>query len=413
MTTDKVQRYIAAATRDNTRKSYRSAIDHYEVHWGGLLPATSNQIARYLTDYADSLSASTLKQRLSALASWHTDQGFPDPTKATVVKKVLKGIREIHPFTPKVSPGLPLRELEQAVQWLDARISEEETTSSLSLYRDKALLLVGFWRGFRSDELCRLDKDSITIHPGEGAVFYLHRSKGDRNTLGKEYKMPALDRLCPVTALTRWLTMAGITSGPIFRKVNKWGKVADSALAPGSVLPLVRKILSQASIEDAKNYGSHSLRRGFANWATGNGWDIKTLMEYVGWRDVKTAMKYVDASAPFSDSGLTISPAPELPDKPVTLPIPKRHLAIEFSLLPFTKKVRNGQAVRADIERLCFKPLGITTDQDQNYTWELTEDDDFDEVIHDMIAAVHQQANEKKFMVELLVRDPETAQTWD
>lgn len=307
MSGDKVQRYIAAATRDNTRKSYRSAIEHFEVHWGGLLPATSNQIALYLTDYADSLSASTLKQRLSAFASWHIEQGFPDPTKAPIVKKVLKGIRELHPFTPKISPGLPLKELEQTVNWLDAMIAENESNASLTLYRDKALLLVGFWRGFRSDELCRLDRDNTIVHPGEGAVFYLHRSKGDRNTLGRDYKMPALVRLCPVAALAQWLEMADITNGPIFRRINKWGKVGDRALAPGSVLPLIRKILSKANINNAENYGSHSLRRGFANWATGNGWDIKTLMEYVGWRDVKTAMRYVDASAAFSESTFSIS----------------------------------------------------------------------------------------------------------
>lgn len=311
MTTDKVQQYIAAATRDNTRKSYRSAIEHYEVHWGGLLPATSSQIARYLTDYAERLSSSTLKQRLSALAGWHIEQGFPDPTKASVVKKVLKGIREIHPFTPKVSPGLPLKELEQAISWLEARMAEDGAAASLTMFRDKALLLVGFWRGFRSDELCRLDRDSTIIHPREGAVFYLHRSKGDRNTLGREYKMPALERLCPVSALTQWLELANITSGPIFRKIDKWGKIADTGLAPGSMLPLVRKILTQANIPSADNYGSHSLRRGFANWATDNGWDLKTLMEYVGWRDVKTAMRYVDASAPFSGTPLSVSHAPK------------------------------------------------------------------------------------------------------
>ncbi|XOV78094.1 MAG: tyrosine-type recombinase/integrase [Aestuariibacter sp.] len=413
MTKDKVQRYIAAATRDNTRKSYRSAIDHFEVHWGGLLPATSNQIALYLTEYADKLSASTLKQRLSALASWHSEQGFPDPTKAPVVKKVLKGIREVHPFTPKVSPGLPLKELEQTINWLDARISEHNTGASLASYRDKALLLVGFWRGFRSDELCRLDRDCTTILPEEGAVFYLHKSKGDRNTLGKEYKMPALSRLCPVTALTQWLELADINSGPIFRRINKWGKVADKAMAPGSILPLIRNILTKASINDAENYGSHSLRRGFANWATGNGWDLKTLMEYVGWRDVKTAMRYMDTTTPFSGSTLTIPNTAELSETPVTQPIPVRHLAIELSLLPFTKKVRNSHTVRSDIERLCFKPMGIINNQDQNYIWELREDDDFEEVIHDLIAAVHQQANEKKHMVELVVSDPVTAQTWD
>ncbi|QQW09059.1 hypothetical protein HUS11_12840 [Pseudomonas aeruginosa] len=76
-----VGRYLQAGTRENTRRSYQSAIEHFEVTWCGFLPATSDSIVRYLVDYADTLSLSTLKQRLAALAQWHIAQGFPDPTK--------------------------------------------------------------------------------------------------------------------------------------------------------------------------------------------------------------------------------------------------------------------------------------------------------------------------------------------
>ncbi|MEZ5505935.1 MAG: hypothetical protein R3F38_08080 [Gammaproteobacteria bacterium] len=51
------------------------------------MPATADSVSRYLTDHADTLSVNTLKQRLAALAKWHNDQGFPDPTaKAPLVK---------------------------------------------------------------------------------------------------------------------------------------------------------------------------------------------------------------------------------------------------------------------------------------------------------------------------------------
>ena len=85
-----IDRYVRAATRDNTRRSYRSAVEHFEVTWGGFLPATADSVARYLADHAERLSAATLKQRLAALARWHRDQGFPDPTKAPLVRTVLK-----------------------------------------------------------------------------------------------------------------------------------------------------------------------------------------------------------------------------------------------------------------------------------------------------------------------------------
>ena len=106
-----VNEYISAATRGNTRISYRAAIEHYEDVWGGFLPATADSIARYLAHFAPTLAVSTLKQRLAALAVWHNEQGFPDPTKAPHVKKVLKGIAELHPHQEKQAKPIQLDQL--------------------------------------------------------------------------------------------------------------------------------------------------------------------------------------------------------------------------------------------------------------------------------------------------------------
>jgi len=50
------------------------AIEHFEVTWGGFLPATADSVARYLVEHAGVLSINTLKLRLSALAQWHSAQ---------------------------------------------------------------------------------------------------------------------------------------------------------------------------------------------------------------------------------------------------------------------------------------------------------------------------------------------------
>ncbi|MFU0418270.1 Tn3 family resolvase, partial [Acinetobacter baumannii] len=92
-----IDRYLEAATRDNTRRSYQSAIRHFEVEWGGFLPASADSIARYLADHAQTLAINTLRQRLAAIGQWHVSQGFPDPTRAPHVRKVLKGIQALHP----------------------------------------------------------------------------------------------------------------------------------------------------------------------------------------------------------------------------------------------------------------------------------------------------------------------------
>lgn len=120
---NRLDQYIEAAERDNTRRSYASAIRHFEVEWKGLLPATSDAIARYLADHAETLAINTLRQRLAALSRWHADQGFPDPTKSPLVRQVLKGIRSVHAVPEKRARPLELAVLQQVDQWLDTAIA--------------------------------------------------------------------------------------------------------------------------------------------------------------------------------------------------------------------------------------------------------------------------------------------------
>ncbi|RON52340.1 site-specific integrase [Pseudomonas frederiksbergensis] len=303
-----LDRYLQAATRDNTRRSYRAAIEHFEVSWGGFLPATSDSVARYLVAHASVLSINTLKLRLSALAQWHNSQGFADPTKAPVVRQVFKGIRALHPAQEKQAEPLQLQHLEQVVAWLEQEAQtarkEGDQPGLLRARRDMALILLGFWRGFRSDELCRLQIEHVKAVAQSGITLYLPRSKSDRENLGKTYQTPALQRLCPVQAYINWITEAALVRGPVFRGIDRWGHLSEEGLHANSVIPLLRQALERAGIP-AEHYTSHSLRRGFATWAHQSGWDLKSLMSYVGWKDMKSAMRYVEVSPFFGMTPLT------------------------------------------------------------------------------------------------------------
>lgn len=59
------------------------------------------------------------------------------------------------------------------------------------------------------------------------------------------------------------------------------GNIGKDGIHIDSLIPLLRNALIQAGIESAHLYSGHSLHRGFASWATANGWDLKTLMRYV------------------------------------------------------------------------------------------------------------------------------------
>lgn len=415
---NKVDQYLHAATRDNTRKSYRTAIEHFEVHWGGFLPATADSIARYLASYADSLSVNTLRQRLAGIAAWHLDQGFPDPTKAPHVKKVLKGIAELHPVIKKQAKPIQLDQLTQLVSSFDRFIENGSPKEALQSIRDKALLLIGFWRAFRSDELARLCVEHIQADAGKGMEIFVPRSKGDHSRLGRRYKAPALQQLCPVEAYLNWVSAAQLKSGPVFRSINRWGHLSDDALHPASIIGIIKQCCTRADIDGANLFSSHSLRRGFATWANAQGWDTKSLMEYVGWKDVQSAIRYIDAPDPFSqyrnETGLAEGTAQIERNEQQTL---QSLLEVILVLEPYSKLSKRTEKAKKLIERHCLSLWSMKKVDSEGRKYEITvehsDGDSLDEILDELLHQMHQIASENQCILEVSIRDPHTDKLWD
>lgn len=410
-----VDRYLEAATRANTRRSYASALRHFEVEWGGHLPATPDSVARYLAEHATQLANNTLRQRLAALAYWHREHGFVDPTRSPLVRKVLKGIQTLHPSMEKQAVPLQLTQLAQVDSWLADAVggarARGDRPAELRHRRDRALVLLGFWRGFRGDELIRVQVEHLRLVTGEGMTCFLPRSKGDRQAQGNTYKVPALSRLCPVTATWDWIDAAGMTAGPLFRGIDRWGHVGEEALHPNSLIPMLRRLLTVAGLPDAEEYSSHSLRRGFAGWANANGWDVKALMEYVGWRDVHSAMRYLDGDDPFSrqriEANLSVPATfPASPALPAPAPESTQRQTVNLRLLltPFARSGRGVTKARGRIEEICLAPF-----QAQRLNTEGTEyrlavapdpDQDLDEVLATLLDDLHRMADNHQCFLE-------------
>jgi len=426
-----VDEYLAAATRDNTRRSYQSAVRHFEVEWGGFLPATADSMTRYLVDHASSLSVATLRQRLAAIAQWHIDQGFPDPTKAPLVKKVLKGIQELHPAQQKQAKPFLVEQLEQLDAWLSQQIAvatgNNNQTALLKYTRDRALVLLGFWRGFRSDELGRLQIENIEAIPNQGMRLFLPRTKGDRSGNGVSFKAPALARLCPVAAYCAWIETAALTTGAVFRPIDRWGRVGAEGLHPNSFIPLLRGLFRDAGIALPDSYSSHSLRRGFANWANANQWDIKTLMEYVGWKDAKSAMRYIEAGDPFAHQRIEPAIHPpstsrssvliEVGAAEAELPTTRRtEVDVHFSLEPQHAKVRGKEQARKAIEMCCLKNHGMQLLDRAGCRYRLfiahDTDDELNEITDALIDEMHQIAATHSFIIDAQLSDPVSDRVW-
>ncbi|MFN7155128.1 MAG: site-specific integrase [Acidovorax sp.] len=436
----RLAQYIEAAESDNTRRSYASAIRHFEVEWKGLLPSTADAIARYLADHAATLAINTLRQRLAALSRWHTDQGFPDPTKSALVRQVLKGIRAVHGAPEKRARPLELAVLQQVDQWLDTAISHAKQSGDSSAVlrhtRDRSLMLLGFWRGFRSDELVNLRVENVEVTPGQGMACYLGRSKGDRQHQGRVFSCPALTRLCPVTAFNAWVSLAGLTEGPVFRKIDRWGHVAEESLHVNSLIPLLRSLFVESGVESPEEYSSHSMRRGFAGWARASGWDIKELMEYVGWKDVKSAMRYLKASdsslqARFEQGLAALAPLAHLLPPPLLLVTEQTGgahppaevtmsvavLRVTMTLARFSKQSRGLARGHRLIEQTCFERFAMQRLNSEGTLYELTiphpSRDALDEVIAALLDDMYRVAEDNQCLLETSFHEPATDSHWD
>jgi len=118
----------------------------------------------------------------------------------------------------------------------------ERLAEALRHRRDRALILLGFWRGFRGDELLRVRAEHLQIVPGQGMTCFLSRTKGDRQNAGTTCKVPALTRWCPVAAVTIWLGASALTEGPLFRRIDRWGHLAQNALHPNNLIRVLRRV---------------------------------------------------------------------------------------------------------------------------------------------------------------------------
>ena len=435
----RVTEFLEAAERDNTRPSYSSAVQHFEVEWQGMLPASSETIASYLADHAQTLSNNTLRHRLAALSRWHTDHGFADPTKAPLIRQVLKGIRAVHPASEKRALPFEIDQLQLVDAWLANAITQAQLQNNRALelqhVRNRALVLLRFWRGFRSDELIRLKLENVQIIPGVGLTCYLDRSKADRNFDGREFKCPALSRLCPVSAMLAWKETSGLESGAVFRSINRWGHIGDGALSANSLIPLLRGLFQSAGLTSAQQYSSHSLRRGFAGWARSSGWDLKDLMEYVGWRDIKSAMRYLETShAGMQDrfeAALRVQPlssttkeadtqAPSVApvvDTPATTAKPLALLRVTMSLSLFAKGVGSTKRCLRLIENACLARHTMRRLNDAGTAYELQipspTRQELDDSVYMLLDDMVQIAEANQCFLEVSVHEPASGNYWN
>lgn len=98
--------------------------------------------------------------------------------------------------------------------------------------RERALILLGFWRSFRVDDLCRLSIDPMQLQRGTGLEIVLRSGKNGHESHGRTLVAPVLQRLLPVQAYEAWIDTAAYGMDRSFVRLIVWGAWAIKASIP-------------------------------------------------------------------------------------------------------------------------------------------------------------------------------------
>lgn len=288
---DDARGYIASAKADATVRGYRSDWRQF-LAWCterrlDALPAAPETVALYLTAQAGVKATATLQRHLTSISQAHQHAGHEPPTTAPVVRQTWRGIRRT--FGTASAGKAPARtaEVRAMVATLDDRLIS---------VRDRALLLVGFAGAFRRSELVALDVDDLA-DTADGLVVTVRRSKTDQEGAGETIGVPygSDPSTCPVRAYRAWLEAAGIVFGPVFRPVDRHGRMAERRLGDRAVADVVKRCAAAAGLDPAQ-YAGHSLRAGLITAAAEAGVAERDIMRQSRHNSVPVMRRYIRAA---------------------------------------------------------------------------------------------------------------------
>jgi len=287
---------------NNTVRAYKSDFNDFGIFCAQngfkSLPSEPKIVSLYLTHLSTKdTKMSTLKRRLVSIGVIHKLKGHYLDTKHPAIIENLMGIKRRKGSIQKSKKPLLINSLKQIINVIDQQDKEQ-----IKKFRDRSIILIGFSGGFRRNEIVSLDYDDLDFVP-EGIKIKLRRSKTDQFGEGLTKALPYFDSslYCPVVSIKKWLEIAKINSGPVFRRFVKGSKLSENRLTDQTVALLIKEYLDLAGI-DSKNYSGHSLRSGFATSAAESGVEERSIMAMTGHKSTEMVRRYIKEANLFKNN---------------------------------------------------------------------------------------------------------------
>lgn len=160
---------------------------------------------------------------------------------------------------------------------------------NLIAHRDSALFDLMLATGIRAAEATALQVSDLRGKYNGHLALLVQAGKGNKQRL-----IPYGASIGVVEHVESWLTLAGITDGPVFRQINKGGKVGGAL----NHQTITDWILPQYPIwieseQTSVIVKAHDLRRSYARGQYEAGMKLEALQANLGHSDLKTTLHYV------------------------------------------------------------------------------------------------------------------------
>jgi hypothetical protein len=146
--------------------------------------------------------------------------------------------------------------------------------------------------------LVTLDVEDIEECP-EGLRVRIRKSKTDQEGRGAVVAVCRGSIADPFVAVLDYIKAAGITSGPVFRRLRRGNHITDHRLG-APICKLVKDQAAKLGL-DPKQYGAQSMRAGFLTSAAVKGANLFKMMDVSRHKSVDTLRGYVRSADAFRD----------------------------------------------------------------------------------------------------------------
>lgn len=187
--------------------------------------------------HAKGLCYSTANQTVCAV-QWRAERAGDASPVGRKTRRRLVGFR-------RVDAGRRSQQVD-GLSWeqAEAACRQAEACANVRGWRDAALIGVASDCLLRVSEVSALTVKDVSFMPDGSARLAVRRSKTDREGAGVIQFLGATNAV----RLARWMEAESLTAGPLFRPIDRYGRVGKARLGPASVREAIKDRAAAAGV---------------------------------------------------------------------------------------------------------------------------------------------------------------------